>query len=991
MPPAIYSIPAEQPFLDTLVAGLMRRAGKAPLALAGMTVLLPTRRAARSLREAFLRGGGGAAMLLPRMLPVGDLDPEELAFLPDEAEGAGQGFDIPPPVPELRRRLLLTQLVRKDSESGGATAALGPIALGQAAPLARELARFLDEAHAEGCNLEKLEGLVPEKLAEHWQRVVTFLDILRVHWPAILASLGCLDPGERRNRLLAAQAEAWRRQPPRGPVIAAGITAGIPAVAALMQVVAELPHGAVVLPGLDSDADGAMWEEILLDPAHPQHVMAQFLQRLGIERGDVKPWLRAAAAQPRAKLLREALAPASLTHRWRFIAGIDARALQRVRRLDCAGPQEEAGAIALLLREALEKPSKTAALVTPDRDLARRVAAELKRWDIDIDDSAGVPLNRTPPGVFLRLVLDLAAEQWAPLPLLSVLKHPLAGCGLPAGAIRERVRALEMATLRGPRPKAGAGGLRELLRPALRALHDLVDRIEAATAPLIEAFASNATDLRTIVAAHIACCESLAASDEEPGAARLWREPAGEAAALFLNELLQEAEGFPRFRGSEYPALFEALLSGPVVRPSYGRHPRLFIWGLLEARLQQADLIVLGGLNEGVWPAAIASDPWLSRPMRESFGLPPPERRIGTAAHDFALALGAPDVVMTRAARVEGTPTVASRWLLRLDTVLRAAGIDNRLGADIAPLGWHEQLDAPAGDPLPMPPPAPRPPLAARPRKLSITEIETWRRDPYAIYAKHVLRLRALDPLDADPGAADRGIVIHEALGNFLHAYPKQLPADAVERLLALGQQSFAPFLGRPGVWAFWWPRYCRIAEWIAAMEAERRPLLDDILAEIDGRMTIGAAGGPFEIVGRVDRIERRRDGTIALIDYKTGSVPEAGDLAEGFTPQLALEAAMIEQGGFLDIAKAGVAELAYWKLGGGDPAGKVMRRADDPAALRALIDQTVAGMKQLIAAFDDPATPYFAVPRPEKAPRYSDYAHLERQKEWLAGEEEEE
>jgi ATP-dependent helicase/nuclease subunit B len=986
MPPAIYSIPADQPFLDTLVAGLTRRAGKAPLALAGMTVLLPTRRAARSLREAFLRAGNGAAMLLPRMLPVGDLDPEELALLPDEAEGAGQGFEIPPAVPELRRRLLLTRLVRKYAEQNGEA-----IALGQAAPLARELARFLDEAHAEGCDLEKLAELVPEKLAEHWQRVVTFLDILRVHWPEILASLGCLDPGERRNRLLQAQADAWHRQPPRGPVIAAGITGGIPAVATLMTAVASLPQGAVVLPGLDIDADGAMWEEILGDPAHPQHVMAKFLEDLGVERSAVQPWTRKPVAQPRSKLMREALAPAALTHRWRFISGIDAHALKGVRRLDCAGPQEEAGAVALLLREALERPGKTAALVTPDRDLARRVGAELRRWEIDIDDSAGLPLNRTPPGVFLRLVLDLAAEQWAPLPLLSVLKHPLAACGLVPSGLRERVRALEIAALRGARPKPGAAGLRELLREDARPLHQLVARVEVATAPLMQALAGDEVDLATIVAAHIACAESLAESDEASGAARLWREPAGEAAALFLNELLQETQGFPTFRGGEYPALFESLLSGPVVRPLYGRHPRLFIWGLLEARLQQADLIVLGGLNEGVWPAALGNDPWLSRPMRQTFGLPPPERRIGAAAHDFALALGAREVVMTRASRVEGTPTVPSRWLLRLDTVLQAARIENRLGADIAPLGWQEKIDEPAGAPQPIAPPAPRPPLAARPRKLAITAIETWRRDPYAIYARHVLRLKPLDPLDADPGAADRGIVIHEALAKFLKAYPKHLPPDAVPQLLVRGEQSFGELLKRPGVWAFWWPRYCRIAEWVAAKEAERRPLLEDIFAEIEGRMILEAPGGRFEITGRADRIERRRDGAIALIDYKTGSVPGPGDLEEGFAPQLALEAALIESGGFAGIAKSTVAELAYWKLGGGDPAGEIMRREDDPAELRKLIDATLAGVKALIAAFDDPATPYLAVPRPDKTPRYSDYEHLERQKEWLAGEEEEE
>jgi ATP-dependent helicase/nuclease subunit B len=979
MPPALYTISAELPFLDSFVQGLRARAGDAPLVLANITVLLPTRRAARSLREAFLRAGNGTALLLPKMVPVGDLDPEELAFAPDEAAIAGLDLGLPAAVPALRRELLLIRLVRRYAAANGED-----ITPGQAAPLARELARFLDEVHAEGCNFEKLDQIVPEQHAEHWQRVLKFLDILRVHWPAILGDLGCLDPAARRNRLLDSQAAAWAKRPPAGPVIAAGLTGGIPAVARLMQTVASLPGGAVVLPGLDRDADGALWEEILIDPGHPQHVMAQFLAGLEIERSAVAPWIESAAPLPRAKLLREALAPAALTHRWRYISGIDAHSLAGLRRLDCAGPQEEAVAIALLLREALQQPGKTAALVTPDRDLARRVAAELRRWSIEIDDSAGVPLNRTPPGVFLRLVLALTVDQWAPLPLLSLLKHPLAACGLPPAGLRERVRALEKLALRGARPKPGAEGLRQVLPPDTPRLHDLVDRLEAALARFATLLAQDEVDLPALVAAHIAACESIAESDEQAGAARLWREAAGEEAALFLNELLLEAKEFPALRGADYPALFEALIAGAVVRPAYGRHPRLFIWGLLEARLQQADLVVLGGLNEGTWPATTATDPWLSRPMRQAFGLPPLEQRIGAAAHDFALAWGAREVVMTRATRVEGTPTVPSRWLLRLDTVLRAAGIEPARLADAAPLDWQAQLDAPAGPPRPIAPPAPCPPLAARPRRLSVTEVETWRRDPYAIYAKHVLRLKPLDPLDQDPGFAERGQIIHDALARFLTAFPQRLPDDAVERLLVLGQQSFSTIADRPGLYAFWWPRYCRIAEWVAQQERARRRGIEAIHGEISGSFTIHAPAGAFELRGRADRIELRRDGKIALIDYKTGSVPRASDIELGFAPQLTLEAAMIEAGGFAEIGKSPIAELAYWRLSGADPAGEIKYCVEDAASLRRLIDDTLAGLERFIAGFDDPATPYRAIPSPERAPRYSDYAHLERAAEWL-------
>jgi ATP-dependent helicase/nuclease subunit B len=983
--PSIYAIAFDQPFLDTLVAGLMQRAGKDPLVLARMTVLLPTRRAARSLREAFLRAGNGKALLLPRMIPVGDLDPEELALLTDEGEAGGAGFDLPPAISELRRRLMLTQLVQAFERAQG-----NPIAPGQAAALAADLARFLDEVQAEGRDFSKLCDLAPEKYAEHWQKILRFLAIVTDHWPAMLAEIGCLDPAERRNQLLAAQASAWREDPPPGPVIAAGIAGGLPAVADLMAVVATLPQGAVVLPGLDTEADGASWEEILLDATHPRHLAARFLARLEVDPKTVPPWTERAAASLRARLVREVLAPASLSHRWRFVSGLDPKALHGLRRIDCPGPQEEGLTIALLLRERLERAGETAALITPDRALGRRVAAELQRWDIDIDDSAGVPLNKTPPGVFLRLVLDLVAQELAPLPLLAALKHPLAALGRAPGAFREQVRALEIAALRGPRPEPGIAGLHAVLGAETGRLRALVDDLETALAPLLQALASREIRLDALVAAHLATCEALATRDDGPGAAFLWREAAGEAAALFLNELLQDAAVFPPLAGADYPALFEALLAGPVVRPPYGRHPRLFIWGLLEARLQHADLVVLGGLNEGVWPAAADSDPWLSRPMRRDFGLPPPERRIGMAALDFALGLGARDVVMTRATRVDGTPTVPSRWLLRLDTVLSAVGLEGKLGADTEALDWQRLIDEPTAT-IPVTPPEPRPPVKARPRKLSVTEIETWRRDPYAIYAKHVLRLRALDPIDADPSAADRGLIIHAALAKFLQAYPKRLPADAAMRLTAIGKECFGEALARPGIWAFWWPRFCRIADWVIAEETRRRPLLDEIFAEIPGKLSLTGPAGAFVLTARADRLERRRDGTIALIDYKTGTPPTGVEVAQGYAPQLPLEAAMIERGGFGAIAAASIGELAFWRLTGGNPAGEVKLPEDDPAELRDLIASAFAGVQDLVAAFDKLATPYRAVPVPTKAPRYSDYVHLARVKEWLAGNEAEE
>ena len=976
-PPAVFTIAPDLPFLDALVAGLRAELGDDPLALSRHMILLPTRRAGRALREAFLRASGGRALLLPRLVPVGDLDSDELAFQGEDADGFAE-LDIPPAVPELRRQLLLTRLVLAWGRSHGS----GPLTPGQAAPLARELARFLDEVQAEGRDFAQLLRLVPASYAQHWQQILGFLAILTEHWPRLLAEIGCLDPAERRNRVLAAQAAAWRREPPRHRVIAAGLTGGIAAVADLLAVVATLPEGAVVLPGIEREIDAASWGEIAGDPAHPQHLMARLLRRLELEPADLRRWpapgIRGGRTA-RRRLVNEALRPATESDRWRDLSGIDATALDGLLRLDCAGPQEEASVIALLLRRRLEHPGETAALITPDRALARRVAAELRRWNIEIDDSAGMPLNKTPPGVFLRLVLDMAAEALAPLPLLAALKHPLAAGGLAPDAFRASVRHLEMATLRGPRPAPGFAGLRAVLPEGRRELVGFVDRLEAALTPLLGVLESGETPLATLVAAHIAAAEALAASNEESGAARLWREEAGEAAGAFLDSLLDAAPSLPELDGKDYPALFEALLAGPVVRPRFGRHPRLAIWGLLEARLQHADLVILGGLNEGVWPPQTESDPWLSRPMRRDFGLPPPERRIGVAAHDFAQALGAKEVVLTRAMRVEGAPTVPSRWLLRLDTVLRAAGLEGRLDAAREPLAWQALLDKPAAH-RPGAPPAPRPPVSVRPRRLSVTQIETWMRDPYALYAAEILRLRALDPIDADPGVAERGQFINQALDAFVRTFPDALPADAEARLIGMGIDAFGRALERPGVRAFWWPRFERIAGWFLAEEKARRDSLAAIRSELTGRLDLDVG---FTLIAKADRIDRQRDGSLVLIDYKTGGVPSAGDVALGLSPQLPLEAAIAEAGGFAGIAPAAVAALEYWRLTGADPAGETISPAKDEAGLRALIDEAVQGLRRLIARFDDPATPYRAVPWPEKAQRYSDYDHLARVKEW--------
>lgn len=973
----LYAIPLHLPFLETVADGWLAEAGDDPEAVACGLILLPTRRAARSLAEAFLRRAGGRPLLLPRITAFGAVDEAPLAL-------AG-ALTLPPAVEEAQRLAVLTRFILALNGSFGA-----PRSADRAWRLAVELAALVDEAHRSDVDLAAvLPGLVEQGYAAHWEQTLRFLEIVTRQWPAWLAEKGMLDPAARQVSLLRAQAAAWRRVPPDGPVLVAGSTGGIPAVADLIAAVARLPLGRVVLPGLDHAMPEPVWQE--LREMHPQAGLRDLLLRLGATREDVRDWpaTRRATAPPRREaLLARALLPAGALDAWR-----DARFrpdTDGLSRLHPADQQEEAVAIAMILRDALQAPGARAALVTPDRALATRVSAELLRYGVIADDSAGEPLAEAPPAVFLRLIAEAVVEDFAPVPLLALLKHPLTGAAMAPAAARAAARALERACLRGPRPEPGLAGLRRAAdrQSAPEIARDLLGRLERCLEPLLRLAASVVAAPADALAVLVEAAEALAATDEEPGPARLWARDEGQALAERLSAVQEALPVLPDEAPRCLPGLLDALMEGAVVRSgralrgrSGTEHPRVFIWGLLEARLQSADVLVLGGLAESVWPPATDPGPWMSRPMRVRAGLPSPEERVGQAAHDFtAAACAAPIVVLSCPRRRDGAPTVPSRWLTRLDACL--AGAAARLHVHPA-AAWARALDQPAAGAHPVPPPRPRPAIALRPRKLSVTEIETWLRDPYAIYARHVLRLAPLDPIEQSADAASYGGVVHAALHRFLGEVGVNWPADACKRLRDAMERALREAGLRPAVQAWWAPRLARIADWVAEEETRRRSEANPIFlrAEVSGRWSLDQCD--FTLTGRADRIERYSDGTLAVLDYKTGALPSWGDVERGHAPQLPLEAAMAAAGAFGPELTGASAELTYWKLGGGFQPGKVQTLSRGNTTASALAATAERGLRALIASYDDPARAYLAQPHPGYAPRFSSYAQLARVAEW--------
>jgi ATP-dependent helicase/nuclease subunit B len=1042
----VFTVPISAPLLRSVIAALIDgrlvpgfEARSDPAKLATATLYLPTRRSLRVARELFLDELNSDAAVLPRLVALGDIDEDELAFAQDSEQNNSEAFkgaatlDIPERLGELERRLTLARLVAAWAK----TPVSAPLVVGGPAStlaLAGDLARLIDDMVTRGVRWDALDGLVPDQLDRYWQHSLEFLHIARTAWPAYLDEIRRIEPAARRDLLIAAEAARLTAHPD-GPVIAAGSTGSMPATANFLLAVAKLPNGAVVLPGLDTDLDEDAWKSIggakiaqgrATSPAssnHPQYAMHMLLKRFGIERRDVAR-LASPARGGREVLISEAMRPSEATAMWhdrlrQFDVAANISASMDNLAVIAAPTQEmEALSIAVAMREARHL-GKSAALVTPDRALARRVMAALTRWHLAFDDSGGDALLETPAGIFARLAAEAAAKGSEPPTLLALLKHPLCRLGAAYGAHKSAIETLELAVLRGTRPQPGTAGLsrdftrfrnehdklhqgevsalhraepRASLKPdALDHAQALIASLQKALAPLENLSSPKPQDFAEFAARHREVIAAL--SSDELGLSTAFADRDGTALAKAFDDLLASGERCGLMAPlSHYPDLFHTAFADRAVRRPERPGAKLQIYGPLEARLMQADRIIIGGLIEGVWPPAPRIDPWLSRPMRHQLGLDLPERRIGLSAHDFAQLLGAPEVILSHAAKSGGAPAVASRFLHRLQAVAGEALWKAATTRGDTYVRYAEALDQPARV-APIGQPAPKPPLASRPTRLSVTAIEDWLRDPYTVYARHILKLSALDPVDMPLSAADRGSAIHEAIGAFTEQFANQLPADPARALRQIGERYFAPLMERPEARALWWPRFQRIASWFANWEEARRDHLDELMAEQKGSISIPLTSDrSFTLTAVADRIERRSDGTYALLDYKTGQPPTGKQVRMGLSPQLTLEAAILREGGFEGIpAGSLVGQLAYVRLSGNNPPGEErilelkINKGDQPQPPDAAAREARDKLEALVRRFEDETQAYTSLNLSMWANRYGAYDDLARIKEWSA------
>lgn len=1007
----VYNIPSGYSFLESFALGLLKMGEQDPFGLSQMEVYLPTRRACIEVQRAMLRQGPGKCFLLPKLTPLGDLDEEDV-FLTSPLDE----YELRPLLPPFNRLSLLTNLIEEYTEKSGL-----PSTPELSLKLAKSLVSLMDQATIENVPWEGLLHLVPQEFASHWQLTLNFLNIITTHWPKILEEKGVVEPYTRHHQLVEGILSRWDRYPSHHPILAAGSTGTMPATFKLLEAIAHLPQGMVILPGLDVSLGEEEAKE--LSSCHPQYAPTRFLQKMNLAPSDILPW-PGLEGQSAECLERSHLFAAALKPCFSKSVPISPKALEGVHRISCASPQEEALAIAILLRQHLEIPQRQAALITSDLKLAERVKEELKRWNINIDSSAGEPLNQTPPGIFLKLCMELASNPHDHVALLSLVKHPLFQVSQPLGSLRKEIRRFEKNVLRGKREtsfhrEASSRNLENLsdsldflnIRdpeqyvnqsfPGSRILRnpnpqltlregflnsgmtprglsrELISREWLQTLQtLLHPFTTmGKAPFAQLLDLHQSLAETL--SMDAQGTCQLWKGVKGEALKSFMEDLKNAAPDFPPLTLNEYTAVFKEFMRGRSLRFRPQKHPRLAILGPIEARLFHADVMILGGLNEGNWPPDIGMDPWLNRPMRQEMGFPSPERRIGLSAHDFGQAIACPHVYLTRALKIDGTPTLACRWLERLDVYLKSWNLE--IPEEPRILEWVRQLDQPEAYRT-QPPPSPCPPSFSRPRRLSVTQVETWMRDPYALYARSILSLSPLDPLNADVGPSDRGTLIHKIFEQFFKLCPDPLQKDGLEILIFIGKTLFESHENHPSVELFWWPRFQNLAQWFINHEKATRLPGTQTFTEVKGSLTFTTPQGPFECTAKADRIDLLPDGRLRILDYKTGMPPLEQDVHLGFSPQLPLEGAIAMSQGFQGIDATHLESLQFWWLRGDLQGGLVKTLSGDP---HDYATKALEGLKRMVLLFEDEKIPYPARPILSKGLKYNDYENLARFQEW--------
>lgn len=958
----IINIPFEINFLQELAKSLIEKYADDPIYFANLTVLLPNRRSCRELTNLLFQTSDNESLLLPNIMPIGEINEDEIFFNSNlESENV---LNV---IPQMRQRLILTPLIeswkkKTDSKTFKAQSAL----------LSIELSSFLDEVEKEQLSFDKIENLVPERFSEHWQLTLEFLKIATINWPDILTKYNAISSPNYLNYLLTAKSDYLQQHGSEHPIIIADSVSSIPAIRQLIKTVANIDNGHIYLHGLDQNLSDETWQNI--EESHPQWQLKQLIEYLDVTRSQIQDF-HSTKLTDRSNLVTNAMLPAENMVSNTENVKIKASAVENLQIVNCSDLYNESTIIAMKIRQALEENIGSIALITNNSTLTKLVGLELKRWNIDINDSTGMSLKDTPQAVFFSLIAKMICDNFnSPINILEALKHAFCNCGYPTIEFKKFVNKLESQCFRGIRKDCNLYSIKNYLDEETASWWQEIINIVKPISDIIYQNKYARIKFKDILHLHVQIVQAFANSDDESGDLRLYKHDKGIKFKEFIDELSLHADEIEEVDIKEYPALFGVMMEGVKYNPPYSSNSKIIALAPTETRLLKFDLVIMAGLNDNSWPNLNNSNPFMNKAMCNDFGLASTERNIGLQSHDFCNLLASDQVFITRSIKEDGVFTVKSRWLSRIETILKISNLN--VDSSKKWQQWSKDLNKPDKFITPVRASA-NPPITARPRELSVTYFEKLIRDPYAIYANKILSLKKLDDIDQDPTMADFGSLIHQTFDKFIKQYNDDKHSDKYQELINIGDELAKKMGLNSHMFLFWQERFKKIAKWFALNESETRKQGVKILSEIDGKIILNFDAENFTIKARADRIEKNVDGSIAIIDYKTGILPAVKEVQNSYAPQMTLQGLIADKNGFN--VSGDLQDLIYWKFSNDKNVQKRKIGYNKKYSLEQLISDTESNIYQLIEHMFFQNTPLIACPDSQKQPKFNEYKHLER------------
>jgi ATP-dependent helicase/nuclease subunit B len=844
-----------------------------------------------------------------------------------------------PIIPHSRRIQELTRLVQ---DSLHATA----LPFAQAFRMASDLASLIDAWAWYELDFNRLQAIAPSHLASHWQQHLNALELISALWPKRLASLGMIEAATHTVQVVQHIVKHYPNSPHH--FVLAGVVHPAPLLHTLAKTIAAHPKGLWVLAGYERSVTQP-------PPHHPAYLQQRMLAHTGIAAADVPDMVAHDSVTPTSKARQDSIA-AHLHDDDKVWAALPtttlAEGLNNVSLVACPTLEDEARCIALKIRDTVEHPTKTIAVVTPHRGLTQRIRLMLSQWGIVPNTSDGSGLEQSLVGRFLRLLVAVAQDPCDAITLLGLLKHPLCALGGDAAQTRAYAQHLETRLFR------------HKLAPYTLEIIDFHSRDYPTQWHGLKTILtlSHAQTLRRIL-------ERLQTIATETSAGKAWHEADGQAAHQALQDW--QAHTYDQALSlDDVAVLLGDWLQQVSLHTGHGQHPRVFLWGWLESQLQRPDVLIMASLTDGVLPPKPAPSLWLNAAMHNVLGLPSPEAEQGFAAHIYRHNLHAAEVMLTYAQRDGDSPQLPSVWLQRWQALCAVQKYPWHSEWRERAARFYTQSHSPRPEPLPKP--------ASRPHRLSATNLELLVKNPYGYYAKEILGLHKAKEIARAFEAADYGSLVHGLLCDFVRAYPDTIDDSAAAWLFAQAKQRLTTLADSPDITTFRLAQLEAVLQHYLQQERRHRQHYQPWQQEEKAEWDYPLSDSRLTFVAKVDRMDIHRATQAAhIIDYKTGNAPSKSAVNQHFIAwQLTLAGMMVQAGAFGN-ASHDVDTLHYWPIKLNSTATTITVDDDFWANAQACLDAIVCHYWQS-------DTPYLVWPHPDIKATYDDYAHLARRDEWV-------